>query len=177
MSSNLVRWGGIGALVAGAMYIVQGIVVMLAPLKPVFTSFSDYLNALTFVIALLGTFVGILGLHALQRGREGYECLGAAGSYTALVGTAFMFMSALVSVLLGHQALLILFGVGLLAGLVGFVLLGATTLRARVLPPWSGVLFIAGFPISVAFAPFAGGILLGVIWGLVGYLLLSRGGI
>jgi hypothetical protein len=48
------------------------------------------------------------------------------------------------------------------------------TLRARVLPWWCGVLLIVGFPLSVAIS---GGIVLGIVWGLTGYALLSlRGG-
>jgi len=38
--------------------------------------------------------------------------------------------------------------VGGLAVLIGSILLGAMTIRARILPWWCGVLLIAGFPIG-----------------------------
>jgi hypothetical protein len=49
-----------------------------------------------------------------------------------------------------------------------------------MLPPWCGVLLIAGFPLSIVldilvFAN-AGEILRGVIWALVGYVLWSQTG-
>jgi hypothetical protein len=68
-----------------------------------------------------------------------------------------------------------------LVALVGLTLLGAMTLRARVLPKWCGVLLIVGLPLTVFLdivtGGGAGGILLGVVWALVGYALLAtRGG-
>jgi hypothetical protein len=61
---------------------------------------------------------------------------------------------------------------------VGLVLLGVAVLHARVLPSWCGVLLIAGFPLSAILDVLAnvGGELLGVVWTLVGYALLSNGG-
>jgi hypothetical protein len=67
MPSKLVRWGGLAALLAAAMYVGTGIVSLFAPQGPVFISFSDYLLEVMFVIALLGTLAAIAGLHALQK--------------------------------------------------------------------------------------------------------------
>jgi hypothetical protein len=65
---------------AAGMYVGTGIVSLFAPQGPVFISFSDYLIAVMFVIALLGTLAAIAGLHALQRERYGRR-LGAAASW------------------------------------------------------------------------------------------------
>jgi uncharacterized membrane protein (DUF2068 family) len=67
MPSKLVRWGGLAALLAAAMYVGTGIVSLFATQGPVFISFSDYLIEVMFVIALLGTLAAIAGLHALQK--------------------------------------------------------------------------------------------------------------
>ena len=60
---------------------------------------------------------------------------------------------------------------------IGSVLLGAMTLRAHVLPWWCGVLLIVGFPLGDVLdgivARGSEAIVLGILWGLVGYALLS----
>ncbi len=178
MSSNPVRWGGISATIASVMYALTTILSLFAPQEVVFDSFVDYLLEAVFVVALAGTLVAIAGLHALQRGR--YGRLGAAGSLTAFVGYALLFVAATATTLAGRETLDAVFPLGVLAVLVGSVLLGAATLRARVLPWWCGVLLIFGFPLSVALdvaVSGAGGIVLGAVWALVGYALLSRGGV
>jgi hypothetical protein len=68
---------------------------------------------------------------------------------------------------------------GATAVLVGSILLGAMIVRARVLPWWCGVLIIIGFPLgdfSNAVVRGGEGIVLGIVWGLVGYALLSARG-
>jgi hypothetical protein len=137
---------------------------LFAPEGPVFTSFSDYLIEVMFVIALLGTLVAIAGLHALQS--ERYGRLVAAGSLVAFAGHALMLVVATATVLAGGQALDALFPLGVLAALVGLVLLGTATLRARMLPRWCGVLLIAVLPLSAVFdvaTGGAGGIVLGIV--------------
>ena len=174
-SSDLIRWGAIAGVVAGVMYILTGIVNLFAPQSPVFVSFSDYLIEILFVVGLLGTLAAIVGLHYLQRGRYGRT--GVAGSLTAFIGYALLLVAATVTILAGKEALDAVFPIGSLAALVGVVLLGSASLRARVLPRWCGLVLIAGYPLTV-FADIAtggaGGIVLGIVWGLVGYALLSN---
>ncbi len=174
-SSDLIRWGGLAGVVAGVTYLLTGIINLFAPQRPVFVSFSDYLIELLFVVGLLGTLGAIAGLHYLQRGRYGRT--GTAGSLTAFVGFALLLVAATATLVTGREALDAVFPVGSLASLVGLVLSGSATLRARVLPRWCGVLLIAGYPLTVLFDIFtggAGGILLGIVWALVGYALLSN---
>jgi hypothetical protein len=176
VSSDFVWWGGLAAIVAGVMYILRGIVSLFDPQKPMFTSFSDYLIEVMFVVALLGTLGAIAGLHVLHQDR--YGRLGVAGSLTAFVGTALLLVAAVVTALAGREAFGTVFLIGFLVTLVGLVLLGVAVLHARVLPSWCGVLLIAGFPLSAILDVLAnvGGELLGVVWTLVGYALLSNGG-
>ena len=175
-SSNLIRWGGIAALIGGVLYVLTSIMSLFTPQEEVFDSFTDYLIEVLFVLALVGTLVAIAGLHVLQR--ERYGRLGVAGSLTAFVGHALLLVVAATTTLAGREALGIVFLLGSLVALVGLVLLGATTLRARVLPWWCGVLLIIGLPLTVFLdivTGGAGGILLGVVWALVGYALLATG--
>ncbi len=59
--------------------------------------------------------------------------------------------------------------------LVGFVLYGAATLQARVLPRWCGVGLIVGLPVTIALENY-GTILFGLLWLALGYMLWSRRG-
>ena len=174
--SNLIRWGGLAAVVAGVIYVLQGIVALFVP-RLAFISSSDYLVG-TSIVALLGTMAAIAGLHALQR--ESYGRLGVAGSLISFVGLAFRIAVIVLETLgtFGSIVVLAIFlNVGNLMPEVGLVLLGAATLRARMLPGWFGVLLIAGLPVagvlSGVLGPTSGGMALGIFWGLVGYVLLS----
>ena len=177
MSLGIVRWGGWAGVVAAIMYVLAGILILIAPLQRVFGSVSEHLIEVILIVAFAVTLVVIAGLHGLQRGR--YGRLGAAGSSITFIGYALIVVVAAVTILVGGEALFAVRLVGALAILIGSVLLGAMTLRARVLPWWCGVLLIVGFPLgdildeNVA----RGGeeIVFGIVWGLVGYALLSSG--
>src|SRR3712207_9377675 len=71
-----------------------------------------------------------------------------------------------------------LFRSGGVAVLVGSILLGVMTLRARLLPWWCGVLLIVGFPLGDILEGVVGtgseSIVLGIVWGAIGYALLSQ---
>jgi hypothetical protein len=79
-----------------------------------------------------------------------YERTVEAGSLTAFVGHALLFLAATAPALAGREVFDAGFPLGVLAVLVGLVLLGAATLRARVLPRWCRVLLIAGFPLTMS---------------------------
>src|SRR5918993_3790009 len=128
MSSGIVRWGGWAGVVAAVLFVLAGILILIAPpQEAVFNSFGDYLSEVILVVAFALTLVAIAGLHALQRGR--YGRLGAAGSLITFIGYALIVMVAAVSVLAGGQALYLVRLVGATAVLIGSALLGATTLR------------------------------------------------
>jgi hypothetical protein len=140
-----------------------------------FDSSSDYLIEIIFVVALAGTLTAIAGLHALQSGR--YGRLGAAGSLITFIGYTLILVVVTATILVGGEALYAVRLIGALAILIGSVLLGAMTLRAQVLPWWCGVLLIVGFPLGDVLdnsvASGSEGIVFGILWGLVGYALLS----
>jgi hypothetical protein len=114
------------------------------------------------VVALLLVPVGMVGFHALQR--HSYGRKGCVGFSLVVVGSLVVLLGGVVFFTLGESGdflqaspsfvwvglgLLGLVG-GLVSMVVGFVLYGVATLRARVLPRWCGVAFIAALPIALA---------------------------
>ena len=175
MSSGIVRWGGWAGVVAALTYVLAGILILIAPLQRVFSSFGQHLIEVILVVAFAATLVVIVGLHGSQRGRYGRS--GAAGSLIAFIGYALIALVATISVLVGGEDLSAVRLMAALAVLVGSVILGAMTLRARALPWWCGVLLVIGFPLGDVLeevvARGSEGIVFGIVWGLVGYALLS----
>src|SRR5215204_3646644 len=147
-SDLLIRWGGIAAVLGGAVFVVDGFLGFI-------DKHAQYLHAV-FVVALLLVIAGLVGFHALQKGN--YGRIGRAGFYTAVVIATLGQILGLVALLLGSVVLEWFIPIGSLAVLVGFVLYGAATLQARVLPRWCGIGFIVGLPVTIA---------LGEVWGFV----------
>ena len=180
MASNVVRWGGFGGVVAAVMWVLSAILIFLAmPQRVSFNSFSDYLHQIVLLVAYAGTLLAIVGLHALQSESSSYGHVGATGSLITFVGYAIVFVVVIVSILEGGASLLTVCLAGAAAVLIGSILLGAMTIRTRILPWWCGVLLIIAFPLgdlSNAVLEGGEGILLGMLWGVVGYALLSRSG-
>jgi hypothetical protein len=178
MSPVMVRWGGLGGVVAGVMWVLSAHLILLAsPHRVSFDSLSDYLLQI-ILAAYAGTLVAILGIHALHSGRGRYGRLGTAGSVITFIGYAIVFVVVTVSILEGGAQLLAVRLAGA-AVLLGSILLGAMIIRARILPWWCGLLLIVAFPLGdLSHAVLLGGegFLLGILWGLVGYTLLSRSG-
>ena len=135
-------------MVAGMMNVLTAVLIPFALQEVVLGSFTDYLIETLFVLGLAGTLVTIAGLCALQRGHYGRT--GEAGSLTAFVGHALLLSAATATALAGREVLDAVFPLGVLAVLVGLVLLGAATLQARVLLRWCRVLLIAGFPLTIS---------------------------
>jgi hypothetical protein len=177
MSSGIARWGGWAGVVAAVMYLAAGTLILIAPLQRVFGSISEHLIEIILVVAFAVTLIAIAGLHALQSPR--YGRLGAAGSSITFIGYALIAVVTAVTVRVGGAPLFTVRLVGALAILIGSVLLGAMTLRARVLPWWCGVLLIVGFPLGdILDGNVARGgeeIVFGIVWGIVGHALLSSG--
>lgn len=140
-SSDLIRWGGLAAMLSGVAFIV----LMMIP-EPPPGSFFYVLGSLVFIVALLLLLVGRAGFHALQKGN--YGRIGRAGFYTVIVAASAQII-AQVALILGSTALEFLDILGLVGVMVGLVLYGAATLQARVLPRWCGVGFIVGLPVWV----------------------------
>ena len=191
-SSDLVRWGGLAAMLAGVAFIVLLLIpvaFMVLKLHPDAYPGSPFnvWGSVLFIAAWLLLVVGLAGFHALQK--ERYGLIGHAGFYTVIVGASAQIVAG-VGVALGSTALEFLDFPGVLVVMVGLVLYGAAPLQARVLPRWCGVGFIVGLPVwrgigmvseygrplGATIGGTLGGILFGVLWLALGYVLWSESG-
>ena len=176
----LVRWGGLAAMLVGVAFIV----LVLIPKARDGSPFYIFGSVLLFVAVWLLLLVALAGFHALQK--EHYGRIGRAGFYTVIVGASAMIVIQLltwVGVTLGITALVFPDPVGLLIVMVGLVLYGVATLQARVLPRWCGVGLIVGVPVLIGlsvvseeYGEMLGGILFGLLWLALGYILWSESG-
>ena len=175
-SSNLIRWGGMAALLSGVVWVAQGLLDLILA-DPDEGNWLDVL----FIVSVLLALVGLVGFHALQKGN--YGRIERAGFYTVIAAASVQIV-AQVGLMSGSTAVEFLDFLGLLGVMVGFVLYGAATLQARVLPRWCGVGFIVGLPlwwvVSVVlgneYGGSLGGILFALLWLALGYVLWSRRG-
>ena len=176
-SLNLVRLGALGALLASVAWTVLGLVDM-ATLGGRGSEIlnSAFLEAMLFSVALVSTLGGIVGLHARQT--PNYGRLGTAGFLVTFAGTAILLvglvLTFLVGGLLGGAFLDPVLGAGLWCVLVGFVLLGAATLRLEALARRCAVALIVGLPPAITLGDYGGRIVLGLLWLAVSYALLFQ---
>lgn len=160
--SDTVGWGGLAAVGAGAMAIVEVV-------SPADGAVGSALF-LAFLVLLAG---GLLGLHALQR--SAYGRLGTVAFAITLAGVTAQAIAAGGGVV-GAQGLQPLDDAGSLLLLVGFTVYGAVTARAGLLPRWCGVAipvaFIGWVAAAVALGDLGsvvGGLWLGVVWITLGW--------
>jgi len=167
-ASDLIRWGSLAAFGAGVLFIVSTLLAF-AVGKGDEASPLDILAILAYVLEV----VGLVGFHALQ-GRN-YGRIGRAGLYTTIGAIVVWAFVLLASVLRGDEGLGWLAAIGELGMLVGYVLYGAATLQARVLPRWCGILFIIFIPVGILLAFSLSSLVTalweGLIWLGLGYVL------
>ena len=162
-ASSIIRWGAMAFILGGVVWIALNAYSLSqggTPARPG-PGFAAF-----YVAALLFSNAGLLGFHALQR--DAYGRLGRAALYTVLGSSVLLIVSAFLTVPVIANM------IGLVGALVGFILYGVATLRARVLPVWCGVLFVAFLPVSIALGEY-GNFFTGLAQLVVGYVLLQRG--
>lgn len=132
------------------------------------------------MLALLLIVVGAAGLVIRARNAGRFGALGKTGAVLGAVGVALPVIGSLIQSVLfdGDYPLMPYFVIpGVLALVVGFVLLGIAILRARVLPRWTAVLLIVGTLAMLGFndqnAQALMAIPFGIAWMAVGYTLWS----
>ena len=161
----LVRLGGLAPIVGGVVYAVVSILGDPFSMADVPRSWARVFKV-SFVLFLLGVIAVIVALHLLQRERYGRRgTLASASAFLGVVGVAlifgfdFWFLRFAKEVYLfdGMFELLPFLGfVGTLVGIMGIIALGIFTLRAGVLPKWSGWALIAANPLFGIFLFFFG---------------------
>jgi hypothetical protein len=95
--------------------------------------------------------LGMVGFHALQRRR--YGPVGTDGFWLVVIASLVVAFGVADYFVWGdflQQAPPAWLGWGLLGLVIGFVLYGITTLRAKVLARWCGVTFLVALPLAPA---------------------------
>jgi hypothetical protein len=175
---SFIRWGALGAMLAGLAGTVSGIIDLATAggAAPEVFGFVPLDEAL-YSVALVGILGGLVGLHTRQASR--YGRLGSVGFVASFLGVSLLLVGLALSFLSGRvleQTLgLQMVGLGFLGMLVGFVLLGAATLRLGVLPRWCALLLIACPLLAITLGEYGGALALGLTWlSLGGTLWLQR---
>jgi hypothetical protein len=173
-SSNLIRWAGFAALVAGIIYIAIQPVHPADVLSSVTTGAWAVIISLKWFMALL-FLIGITGIYARQVEPAGW--LGLAGFLMLILtwwletayifaelfilpviaGAAPGFIDSFLGIVNGAPGEMNIGAIPALYGLIGIlyvlggVLFGIATIRARILPRGAAILLAAG----AAVTPFA----------------------
>ncbi len=179
VSSNRVKVGGWAGVLAAVLFVVTMIITQIAPVDFVYDSPTDFLFQVVLLVAYAATLVAIVGLDARQRPHQRYGRVGTIGTVFTLIGYGIVSLIVLTGIVMGGRVLQEVRIAAALCVVVGGLVLGIATLRARDLPWWCGVLLIVAFPLGdVANRIFAGseGLLLALLWGSVGVALLKRAG-
>jgi hypothetical protein len=180
MSSNLVRLSGLAAMAGGVLWALWGVVEQSvgwgAPGSVAYERY-ELINRL-MPLALLLVVVGFTGLHAAQR--RSYGWLGTAGFATVLVGLMLITAGSVGEFWLfsdqsyegvGRNASWMLFLLGHLVLVIGTLLFGIATVRAKVFRQEAAMLFaVMGVGVVV---PFLGAIIFAIPFVWLGYLLWS----
>lgn len=206
-AANMIRWAGLAVMAAGILFIV------IQPLHPadLLSSVTTDRWAIVHYLGVAMCFCGLLGLAGLfARQAEAIGWLGLGGylllSLFYAFTLAFQFIEAFVSPKLAAESPAYVEGIlGIANGsptgidlgalptvynltgamyLLGGLLLGIATFRARILPRWTGILLAVAVPvapISVALLPHAleryAAVPMGIALACLGYALWSeRGG-
>jgi hypothetical protein len=148
--SNLIRLGGVAAMVGGVLYAGVGLLEKHLAEDLVF---SGYIGYRIIVVSLpLGTMAAIVALYALHRDRYGRT--GTVLCLTAVLGLALATGALILRVLAAYPIYAFpdsgLFGalivLGLLVATAGMVLLGILSVAWRILPPWCGIALMVASP-------------------------------
>ncbi len=138
---------------------------------------EEYLTLLVLLeVAVLLIAIGLVGLHFRQADRCGR--LGQVALVINLVGGLLFLFGVLTPVFGGTEVWSL--GVGLLTLIIGSLLTGLASLRARVFPRLAGIMLMAASLMLLFFdaqgGPAAGAAIpFGAVWLVLGYLILTSG--
>jgi hypothetical protein len=142
-SSNLIRWGGLATLFAGAFFIVEAVAVpFIGDVHWAFHTIDAPAHALLAV--------GLIGLYLWQRRQEPLGLLGTVGVILIVTASVLITLGGLVLIfvdgVLGTEAEVlndIVHPLELVV-MMGAVLFGMATMRVNVLPSGGALLIIIG---------------------------------
>lgn len=177
-----VRWGGLAALLAGVLLVVSEILRLYIDLvDPDFYRSVFVFDGVLALLLVVLVQLGLVGLYARQAGSAG--TLGLVGFVLAFIGVQLSMGSSFVDAFAKPVvwpwedpeyfertiAALAIFAPGFV---LGWVLLGVATLRARVYPRASAMLLIAGTLILLLPLPL-GGVIFAAAVAWMGYVLFT----
>jgi hypothetical protein len=188
-SSKSVRWSGLAAMLGGALFVVSAVVIASMPRGCIGDECASRpmretgVAGALLMLALLLVVIGAAGLVIRVRDAGRLGSLGKTGIVLGAVGAALPVIGSLIQGILfdGDYPLMPYFVIpGVLALVVGFVLLGLAVLQAKVLPRWTAVLLIVGTLAMLGFNDQNARALMaipnGIAWVAVGYVLWSGRG-
>ncbi|MDQ3863961.1 MAG: hypothetical protein M3317_10745 [Actinomycetota bacterium] len=131
MSSwDLSRWLGLAAIVGGVLWAAQNVLVLAVE--------EIRWTEGVFLVALLLVLAGVVGFHFLQADR--YGPIGRAGLWTIFCASVIQEVGLLIFIFGDATLFWLVSPVGYVAMIVGYVLFGAATVQAGVVPRWCGLL-------------------------------------
>lgn len=166
-SSNLMRWGGLAALVGGALFVVAELLGLptlnVESFSETATTVSFAIQQLLFLLGVVFLLLGLLGLYVRQS--EAAGSLGFIGFLVAFLGTVliggFMWASAFIAPALADATPEFLdegpppgFFLTVITFVLGWLLFGVGTLRAQVFPRAAAILLIVGAVVIILPLPF-----------------------
>ena len=133
-SSNLIRWGGLAAMVAGALFIIINVITL------VILGFGQgqlELLVRTVISPVAGALLllGLVGLYAYQS--KVIDVVGLIGFLLAFFGTVLALAGNVWASMLAY---------------LGWALFGVSSWQARIYPPMAAILLVIG---AVLTAPFS----------------------
>jgi hypothetical protein len=183
-SSNIIRWGGLAAMLAGALFIVEAVAV------PFIGDVHWAFHMLDFPAhAFLA--VGLVGIYLWQKEQERFGWLGTVGFILIVTASVLIALGGLAIVFIDgvlkapEEALNDIVHPLELLVIIGAVLFGMATLQVNALPSGGALLIIVGALVFFGIA-FAGVgpewlisvavVILGAGWAWLGYALWLKSG-
>lgn len=182
--AGLMRWAGLAAVVSAVLSVMGDVLRLFVDVESSETATTTP-YALVFLLYLLGAvllLLGLVGIYASQS--EAAGVLGLVGFLAAFLGTALLvgvlwfelFITpslatrapGLAEAELGLAGFILVF----LLGVVGWLLFGVATLRARTYPRWAAVLLMVGGVVAFIPIPLAG-IVFSVAIAWLGFVLFT----
>ena len=186
-SSNLMRWGGLAALVGGVLFLVAELLGLPTLNRETFsetaTTASFAIQQLLFLLGVVFVLLGLLGLYVRQS--EAAGALGLIGFLVAFLGTVliggFLWASAFIAPDLAVVAPQFLdegppsgYFLTFITFSLGWLLFAVSTLRARVFPRAAAILLIVGAVLPFLPLPFTTVVFaVAVAW--LGFALFTEG--
>ena len=166
--TGLMRWAGLAAVLSAVSSVLGDLLSLFVDVESSETATTTP-YALVFLLYLLGAVLLLLGLVGLYSSQsEAAGVLGLVGFLAAFLGTALLvgalwfelFITpslaarapGLAEAELGLAGFILVF----LLGVVGWLLFGVATLRARIYPRWAAVLLMVGGVVAFVPIPLAG---------------------